>query len=39
MAFYEELRRRHTADAAALVPEMVARIDWPADRLAEYRRA
>jgi phenylacetate-coenzyme A ligase PaaK-like adenylate-forming protein len=39
MATYEELRRRHTVDAATLVPEMEARIDWPADRLAEFRRS
>ncbi len=39
MATYDELRRRHIADAAALLPEMLARIEWPADRIAEHRRA
>lgn len=35
---YEELRARHRHDAAARLPEMLARIEWPAARLAEYRR-
>jgi phenylacetate-CoA ligase len=39
MADYEELRQRHIADAAAMLPELLARIDWPADRIAEHRRA
>jgi len=39
MPSYEELRRRHVDDAATLMPEMVARIDWPSDRLAEFRRS
>ena len=34
MATYEELRRRHIADAATMMPEMLARIEWSADRLA-----
>ncbi len=38
MMTYEELRQRHIADAAAMLPEMVTRIDWSADRLAEHRR-
>jgi phenylacetate-CoA ligase len=38
MATYEELRQRHVATATALLPEMLARIEWPAERLAEYRR-
>ncbi|MCA1845474.1 MAG: hypothetical protein LC792_20230, partial [Actinobacteria bacterium] len=39
MAGYEELRKRHVADAAALMPEMLARIEWPAERIAEHRQA
>ena len=39
MASYEELRHRHAADAAAMLPEMLARIDWPAERIAEHRQA
>lgn len=39
MATYEELRQRHIAHAAAMLPEMLARIDWPAERIAEHRRA
>ncbi|MDN5853428.1 MAG: phenylacetate--CoA ligase family protein [Actinomycetia bacterium] len=39
MSTYEELRSRHAADAAAALPEMLARLDWPADRLAEHRTA
>lgn len=39
MASYEELRRRHIADAAAMLPEMVERIEWPAERIAEHRQA
>lgn len=39
MTHYEELRARHVADATAAMPEMVARLDWPADRLAEHRQA
>lgn len=37
MADYEELHQRHLADAAALGPAMVERLDWPEDRLAEFR--
>ena len=39
MATYEELRRRHIADAAAMMPEMLARIEWSADQIAGHRRA
>ena len=39
MATYEELRRRHLADAAAILPEMLARIEWSIDRIADHRRA
>lgn len=38
MATYEELRQRHVATATAMLPEMLARIEWPAERIAEYRR-
>jgi len=38
MATYEELRQRHLADAAALLPQLVERIEWPAERLAAHRR-
>ena len=38
MATYDELRRRHQADAAAMLPELLARIEWPAERIAEHRR-
>ncbi|MGH8972700.1 MAG: phenylacetate--CoA ligase family protein [Acidimicrobiia bacterium] len=38
MATYEELRQRHLADAAALLPGMLERIEWPAERLAAHRR-
>jgi phenylacetate-CoA ligase len=34
---YELLRRRHMADAMALAPEMIERLDWSADRLAAHR--
>jgi phenylacetate-coenzyme A ligase PaaK-like adenylate-forming protein len=39
MAGYEELRKRHVADAARLMPEMLARIEWPVERIAEHRQA
>jgi phenylacetate-coenzyme A ligase PaaK-like adenylate-forming protein len=35
---YELLRRRHMADAMALAPQMIERLDWSADRLAAHRR-
>lgn len=34
---YETLRGRHAADAAALAPALIERLDWPADRLAAHR--
>jgi phenylacetate-CoA ligase len=38
MSNFAQLRLRHVADAAALAPEMTARIGWSADRLAAYRQ-
>jgi phenylacetate-coenzyme A ligase PaaK-like adenylate-forming protein len=38
MADYEDLRQRHLADVAALMPEQVQRLRWPADRLRQERR-
>jgi hypothetical protein len=38
MAAYEDLRQRHLADLAALLPEHVQRLRWPAERLAQERR-
>jgi phenylacetate-CoA ligase len=38
MTDYEELRQRHLADLAALMPEHVQRLRWPAERLAAERR-
>jgi phenylacetate-CoA ligase len=35
---YELLRRRHMADAMAMAPRMIERLDWSADRLAAHRR-
>ncbi len=37
-ANYEELQRRHRADAQALLPEYVERLSWSADRLRAERR-
>ena len=39
MATYEELRQRHVADAASMLPGMLERLDWSADRLAAHRQA
>jgi phenylacetate-coenzyme A ligase PaaK-like adenylate-forming protein len=39
MTDYEQLRRRHLADAMAIVPGMIDRLSWPADRLAAHRTA
>jgi phenylacetate-CoA ligase len=36
---YETLRQRHMLDAMALAPQLIERLEWPADRLAEHRRA
>ncbi|HEX5876867.1 MAG TPA: AMP-binding protein [Actinomycetota bacterium] len=38
MAEYEDLRQRHLADLAALLPEHVQRLRWPAERLRQERR-
>ena len=38
MAEYQVLRQRHLADLAALMPEHVQRLRWPADRLRQERR-
>jgi hypothetical protein len=35
MAAYEDLRQRHLADLATLLPEHVQRLRWPAERLAQ----
>ncbi|WP_300007449.1 hypothetical protein [Pseudonocardia sp.] len=34
---YQQLRQRHIAHAATLLPPMLDRLTWPADRLAEHR--
>ena len=39
MATYEELRQRHVADAAGLLPGLIERLDWSAERLAAHRQA
>jgi len=39
MATYEELRQRHVADAAGLLPGLMERLDWSADRLAAHRQS
>jgi phenylacetate-coenzyme A ligase PaaK-like adenylate-forming protein len=39
MATYEELRQRHVADAAGMLPGLMERLDWSADRLAAHRQA
>lgn len=39
MATYEELRQRHVADAAGLMPGLLERLDWSAERLAAHRQA
>jgi phenylacetate-CoA ligase len=38
MAEYEDLRLRHLAELATLMPEHVARLRWPAERLRQERR-
>jgi phenylacetate-coenzyme A ligase PaaK-like adenylate-forming protein len=35
---YEELRSRHWATAMGLAPELLRRLDWPAERLTAHRR-
>src|SRR4029453_14230624 len=37
MTDYEDLRQRHLADLAALMPGHVQRLRWPAERLAAER--
>jgi phenylacetate-coenzyme A ligase PaaK-like adenylate-forming protein len=39
MATYEELRERHVAHAAALLPGLMERLDWSAERLAAHRQS
>jgi hypothetical protein len=38
MADYQQLRQRHVADLAAIFPEWVQRLRWPAERLREERQ-
>ena len=38
MAEYEDLRQRHLAELATLLPEHVSRLRWPAERLRLERR-
>jgi len=38
MAEYEDLRRRHLAELATLMPEHIQRLRWPAERLRQERR-
>lgn len=38
MTTYEDLRLKHLGDAMALLPGMLERIVWSADRLEAYRR-
>ena len=38
MTDYEDLRQRHLAGLAALLPEHLQRLRWPAERLAAERR-
>jgi phenylacetate-CoA ligase len=38
MTDYQELRLRHLADAAALAPQLFARLEQPPDQLAAHRR-
>jgi len=38
MTTYEELRQKHLGDGMALLPGMLERIGWSADRLAAHRR-
>ena len=39
MATYEELRQRHVADAAAMLPGLMERLDWSAERLTAHRQS
>ncbi|HYB26623.1 MAG TPA: hypothetical protein VEF89_08425 [Solirubrobacteraceae bacterium] len=38
MRTYEALRQRHMADAMALAPQLIERLDWSSDRLAAHRQ-
>jgi phenylacetate-CoA ligase len=38
MAEYGDLRQRHLAELASLMPEQVQRLRWPAERLRQERR-
>lgn len=37
MTTYEELHQRHVADAATMMPQLMARLEWPPERLAAHR--
>src|SRR5215475_15723575 len=37
MARYQELRQRHVAGLLAMMPEMVQRLGWPAERIRHER--
>jgi phenylacetate-CoA ligase len=37
MSDYEQLRQRHVADALALAPRLIERLDWSSERLAAHR--
>ena len=39
MRKYETLRQSQMGDAMALAPQLIERLEWSADRLAEHRRA
>lgn len=39
MTSYQDLRQWHLADFAATAGDVLARVEWPADRLAEHRTA
>jgi phenylacetate-CoA ligase len=38
MSGYEKLRSRHCTRAMTLAPELLGRLDWPAEQLAVHRR-
>src|SRR5687767_9898367 len=38
MPSYEELQRRHVAEAMALLPDQVERLSWSEEQLAGHRR-
>jgi phenylacetate-coenzyme A ligase PaaK-like adenylate-forming protein len=39
MPSYQELQRRHVAEAMAMLPEHIDRMGWSAERLAVHRSA